>query len=119
MKIRFRLGLVAGLLPGGGSHGGYGLRTGPDDPVEGGHFSRGASRASSGAGGKTTGVAVRRRRLDVDPGELIAKGWDQLHHQLDAYLDAGLTKFVIRPADEKLLEEFIDRFVAELVSRQN
>ena len=64
-------------------------------------------------------AAVRRRRPDVDPGELIATSWDQLHRQLDAYLDAGLTKFVIRPAGEKPLDDFIDRFVAELGDRQN
>jgi hypothetical protein len=62
---------------------------------------------------------VRRRRPDVDPGELIAAGWDQLHRQLDGYLDAGLTKFVIRPAGRAPLNEFIDRFVAELADRQN
>jgi probable F420-dependent oxidoreductase len=64
-------------------------------------------------------AAVRRRRPDVDPGELIATSWDRLHRQLDAYLKAGLTKFVIRPAGEKPLEDFIDRFVTELVTRQN
>jgi probable F420-dependent oxidoreductase len=64
-------------------------------------------------------AAVRRRRPDVDPGELVAAGWDQLHRQLDAYLDSGLTKFVIRPVGGTPLDGFIDRFVAELVSRQN
>ena len=64
-------------------------------------------------------AAARSRRPDVDPGELIAAGWDQLHRQLDGYLDAGLTKFVIRPAGGGSLDGFIDRFVAELVGRQN
>jgi hypothetical protein len=32
---------------------------------------------------------------------------------------AGLTKFVIRPAPHASMAEFIDRFVAELVPRQN
>ena len=64
-------------------------------------------------------AAVRRRRPDLDPGELIAAGWDRLHRQLDAYLDAGLTKFVIRPVGGAPLDGFIDRFVAELVARQN
>lgn len=63
--------------------------------------------------------AVRRRRPDLDPGELIAANWDQLQRQIDAYLDAGLTKFVIRPTGGEPLGEFIDRFVAELVGRQN
>ena len=64
-------------------------------------------------------AAVRRRRPDVDPGELVAAGWDRLHRQLDAYLDAGLTKFVIRPVGSTPLGDFIDRFVAELFGRQN
>ena len=64
-------------------------------------------------------AAARRRRPDVDPGELIAAGWDQLHRQIDGYLDAGLTKFVIRPAGRGPLDGFIDRFVAELAGRQN
>jgi probable F420-dependent oxidoreductase len=64
-------------------------------------------------------AAVRRRRPDVDPADLIAGDWPQLHRQLDAYLAAGLTKFVIRPALPADIGEFIDRFVAELVPRQN
>ena len=38
---------------------------------------------------------------------------------LDAYVEAGLTKFVIRPVGSAPLDGFIDRFVAELVGRQN
>jgi probable F420-dependent oxidoreductase len=64
-------------------------------------------------------LAARRRRPDLDPGELIAADWDQLHRQLDGYLDAGLTKFVIRPAGGQPLDGFIDRFVAELSGREN
>ncbi|BBY37101.1 LLM class F420-dependent oxidoreductase [Mycobacterium mantenii] len=64
-------------------------------------------------------VAVRRRRPDRDPGELIAAGWDQLHRQLDAYIEAGLTKFVIRPVGQAPVDGFLDRFVTELVGRQN
>ena len=43
----------------------------------------------------------------------------RLHRQLDGYLDAGLTKFVIRPVGGASLDGFIDRFVAELTGRQN
>ena len=64
-------------------------------------------------------AAVRKRRPDVDPAELVAAGWDQLHRQLDAYLQAGLTKFVIRQTGTAPVDEFIDRFVAELAGRQN
>ncbi|MEO3759357.1 TIGR03854 family LLM class F420-dependent oxidoreductase [Mycobacterium sp. B14F4] len=64
-------------------------------------------------------AAVRRRRPDLDPTELVAADWPQLHRQLDAYLDAGLTKFVIRPAGRLEVAEFIEQFVAELLPRQN
>ncbi|HEY6647430.1 MAG TPA: TIGR03854 family LLM class F420-dependent oxidoreductase, partial [Mycobacterium sp.] len=64
-------------------------------------------------------AAVKRRRPDVDPTELISAGWPQLHRKLDAYLAAGLTKFVIRPALPSKIDDFIDRFVAELVPREN
>jgi probable F420-dependent oxidoreductase len=63
-------------------------------------------------------AVVRRRRPDVDPAELIAADWAQLHRQIDAYLAAGLTKFVIRPSGGDL-DAFLDRFVAELLPRQN
>ncbi len=51
--------------------------------------------------------------------EFIADGWSRLHHQLDAYVEAGLSKFVIRPAGRSNASEFIDRFVTELLPRQN
>jgi probable F420-dependent oxidoreductase len=64
-------------------------------------------------------TAVRHRRPDVDPTQLISTGWSHLHRQLDGYLEAGLTKFVIRPAGQPRTADFIDRFVAELLPRQN
>jgi probable F420-dependent oxidoreductase len=64
-------------------------------------------------------AAARRRRPELDPGELIAADWDRLHRQLDAYIEAGLTKFVIRPAGKAPLDGFLDRFAAELIPRQN
>jgi probable F420-dependent oxidoreductase len=64
-------------------------------------------------------AAVRHRRPDVDPADLVAADWDQLHRQLDRYVDAGLTKFVIRQADNGPVEAFIDRFAAELAGREN
>jgi probable F420-dependent oxidoreductase len=64
-------------------------------------------------------AAARRRRPDLDPNAVIAADWDRLHRQLDAYVDAGLTKFVIRPAGQLPLEGFIDRFVDALSGRQN
>lgn len=64
-------------------------------------------------------VAIRKRRPDVDPTELVADGWPQLHRMIDGYLAAGLTKFVIRPTGSGSTDEFIDRFAAELLPREN
>lgn len=70
-------------------------------------------------------AAVRRRRPDVDPSELIADGWPTLHRRLDEFLAAGLSKFVIRPVgagqcgDDGRLGDFVTRFAAELLPREN
>jgi hypothetical protein len=64
-------------------------------------------------------AAAVRRRPDLDPGELITPAGDQLHPQLDAYRDVGLTKFVIRQVRTAPLDALIDWFVAELAGRQN
>jgi probable F420-dependent oxidoreductase len=64
-------------------------------------------------------AAVRARRPDVDPTELVADGWPALHRLIDGYLDAGLTKFVIRPAGGTAVDDFVDRFARELLPRQN
>ncbi len=64
-------------------------------------------------------AAIRKRRPDLDPAELVAQDWAQLHRQLDAYLAAGLTKFVIRPAGGGGLDRFLDTFIAELLPREN
>jgi probable F420-dependent oxidoreductase len=64
-------------------------------------------------------AVIKARRPDLEPADLFAADWPQLHDQLDAYLAAGLTKFVIRPIGNQPKDAFVDRFVAELVPRQN
>jgi probable F420-dependent oxidoreductase len=64
-------------------------------------------------------AGFRKRRPDVDPTELVADGWPQLHRMIDGYLAAGLTKFVIRPIGGVGTDEFVDRFAAELLPREN
>lgn len=64
-------------------------------------------------------AAIQQRRPGIDPSDLIAGSWDELHRRLDAYEQAGLTKFVISPAGKDPLEKFVDRFVAELLPRQS
>lgn len=63
-------------------------------------------------------AAVRRRRPDVAPEHLVAADWPDLHRQLDGYLAAGLTKFVIRAAGRADRTAFLDRFTTELLPRQ-
>ncbi|GAS98208.1 F420-dependent methylene-tetrahydromethanopterin reductase [Mycolicibacterium canariasense] len=68
----------------------------------------------------TVAAAVRARRPDLDPATLVAPDWPALHRQLDAYIDAGLTKFVVRPLGAGPdSADFVDRFAAELLPRQN
>lgn len=64
-------------------------------------------------------AAVRTRRPDVDPSELVADGWDALHRLLDGYIAAGLSKFVVRPAFGDDVSAFADRVAAELLPREN
>jgi hypothetical protein len=64
-------------------------------------------------------AAGRARRPDVEPAELVADGWPALHRMIDGYLEAGLTKFVIRPTGGVGTDEFVDRFASELLPREN
>ena len=64
-------------------------------------------------------AAIRKRRPDLDPTELVAADWPTLHKRLDEYVEAGLTKFVIRPAGGSDVERFLETFVSELGPRQN
>lgn len=92
--------------------------TGAGRDVEADHF--GISLAvCDGAIPDDVAAVVRKRRPDVDPAELIAADWPQLHRQLDDYVAAGLSKFVIRPTGGVDLASFVDRFAAELLPRQN
>ena len=64
-------------------------------------------------------AAIRKRRPELDPSELVAADWPTLHRRLDDYIAAGLTKFVIRPAGDVSGSDFLEAFVTELIPRQN
>ncbi|HEV7855221.1 MAG TPA: TIGR03854 family LLM class F420-dependent oxidoreductase, partial [Mycobacterium sp.] len=64
-------------------------------------------------------AAIRKRRPDLDPAELVAADWPTLHRRLDDYISAGLTKFVIRPAGDVDTSDFLDAFVTQLLPLQN
>jgi probable F420-dependent oxidoreductase len=66
--------------------------------------------------------SVERRRPGVDPATLLPRTWPELRGRIEAYIDAGLSKFVVRPAspaDTGGLQRFIDDFVAELLPMEN
>ena len=66
---------------------------------------------------------ARQRRPEADPAALIADGWASARRMIEEYVAAGLSKFVVRPATASdapgALEEFLDRFAAEMLPLQN
>jgi probable F420-dependent oxidoreductase len=64
--------------------------------------------------------AVRQRRPGPDPATLVATSWDDARRLIEAYVAAGLSKFVIRPAATPTsLGQFIDDFAQEMLPLQN
>jgi len=58
---------------------------------------------------------VARRRPDLDPACIVPRGWGAARDRVRRYVDAGLTKFVVRPAiPVPGWAGFLDQFVAEL-----
>ena len=86
--------------------------------IEPDHYGISLAVATDGIPPEQAAIA-RARRPDVDPAQLVASSWPALQRLLDGYLDAGLTKFVIRPAGPQSFDQFLDRFRAELQPRQN
>jgi probable F420-dependent oxidoreductase len=60
------------------------------------HFGMSVGYARTAPDAATVGGLVRRRR-DVDPLALVPIGADGLQEMLRGYMDAGLSKFVVRP----------------------
>lgn len=55
----------------------------------------------------------------MDPSDLVAGSWKELHRLIDGYLEAGLSKFVVGTVGETPVGEFLDGFITELLPRQN
>jgi len=64
-------------------------------------------------------ASIRRRRPDADLATLVAAGWDGARRMIGQYVEAGLSKFVVRPAGPGPFGPFIDGFVRELMPLQN
>ncbi len=64
-------------------------------------------------------AAALQRRPDADPASLVATSWPEARRMIGEYVDAGLSKFVIRPADPRdSFRGFLERFVAEMLPLQ-
>jgi probable F420-dependent oxidoreductase len=70
---------------------------------------------------ETLHASIARRRPDTDPATVVAAGWDGARQMIEQYVEAGLSKFVVRPAAEaqQPFGEFVDAFVRELIPLQN
>ena len=64
-------------------------------------------------------ASIGRRRPDADPATLVAAGWDVARRMIGQYVEAGLSKFVVRPAGPGPFGPFLDGFVRELMPLQN
>jgi probable F420-dependent oxidoreductase len=69
-------------------------------------------------------ASIQRRRPDADPATLVAAGWDGARQMIGEYVEAGLSKFVVRPvalssSGSGSFGSFIDGFVRELMPLQN
>jgi probable F420-dependent oxidoreductase len=64
-------------------------------------------------------AAARRRRPDIDPAALVADGWAGARDMISAFTEAGLSKFVVRPAvPPDSFEDFLEGFTRELMPLQ-
>jgi probable F420-dependent oxidoreductase len=64
-------------------------------------------------------ASINRRRPGADPATLVAAGWDGARRMIGQYVEAGLSKFVVRPASPGPFGPFLDGFVRELLPIQD
>jgi probable F420-dependent oxidoreductase len=67
----------------------------------------------------TLAASISRRRPDMDPAALVADGWAGARALISSFVDAGLSKFVVRPAAPVgSFEDFVAGFARELMPLQ-
>ena len=69
--------------------------------IEEDHYGTNIAVAPDGASDADVAAALAqaaRRRPDLDPAQLVPRGWEQARALVHRFVDAGLTKFVVRPA---------------------
>ncbi|ONI81189.1 LLM class F420-dependent oxidoreductase [Actinosynnema sp. ALI-1.44] len=82
--------------------------------IEADHYGISIALAEGGIP-QTLLAAARSRQPDIDPAEVIPDSWEAAQDLIERYIDAGLTKFVIRPAGEvRTIRPFLDDFAAKL-----
>ena len=65
-------------------------------------------------------ASIARRRPPTAPELLVGAGWDGARRMIEQYVEAGLSKFVVRPATRpEPFGSFADGFVRELMPLQN
>jgi probable F420-dependent oxidoreductase len=64
-------------------------------------------------------ASIQRRRPGTDPATLVAGGWAAARALIAGYAEAGLSKFVVRPASTpESLGSFVTEFASELMPLQ-
>lgn len=83
--------------------------------IEADHYGTNVAVLPDGTDGSAALAATARRRPDVDPTLLVAQGWAGARAQVRRFVEAGITKFVVRPASPVAgWPAFLDAFADEL-----
>jgi probable F420-dependent oxidoreductase len=87
--------------------------------IEGDHFGISLAVGRDGISPELA-RAIADRRPGVDPASLVATGWPEARAMIEAYVEAGLSKFVVRSADTaRPFGQFLDEFSREMLPLQN
>jgi len=92
--------------------------------VEPDHFGLSLPVVLDGGIPDTLLASILRRRPEADPATLVASGWNGARRMIGQYVQAGLSKFVVRPAavpryGAPSFHPFVEGFVRELMPLQN
>jgi probable F420-dependent oxidoreductase len=85
--------------------------------IEEDHFGLSLAVADRGVPDELAAVAARRRP-GVPVEDLVATSWPEARRLVEQHIEAGLSKFVIRPGHGDF-DGFLENFQAELVPMQN
>jgi len=85
--------------------------------IEADHFGLSLAVADKGVPAELAAVAARRSP-DVPLTDLVATSWPEARRLVEQHIEAGLSKFVIRPAHADF-DGFLENFQTELMPLQN